>query len=75
MFRLYHSFPCKNNQVNTIQLCKVLYENGSKKYAMYNCNLYKKHSESYFPDDVNKNDSLTLTLSFSEIASVMLGKD
>lgn len=75
MFRRCHSFPAKKGQVNTIQLYKVLRENGSKKYAIYNCNLHKIHSVSSFPDEVNKNDTLKLILSFSEIASVTVGKD
>ena len=43
------------------------------------CKLYiipiYTHSESSFPDDVNKNDTLKLILSFSETAAVMLWND
>lgn len=63
------------NQVNTIQLSKVLHRNGSKKYAMCNCNLQKMHSDSPSPEYVKRTDTIKLIPSFSEIASVMLGKD
>ena len=58
-----------------IKLCKVYVKNDSTMYAIYNCNLHRKHSESSFPDDVNKNDTLKLILSFSETAAVMLWND
>ena len=75
MFWLYHSFAYKNNPVTQIKLCKVYMKSDSTKYAIYNCNLHRKHSESFFPDDVNKNDTLKLILSFSETAAGMLGND
>ena len=51
----------KKSPMNTIQLCKVLYKSGLEMYAMHNCNLHKMHSESSFPDNVNKNDSFSIT--------------